>query len=135
MKKASKQHPFKRRDGKSGPDPHRNRAASVPDNAHLIDGRYPSLSDWDSANDGGNTPLPSKGEDSSHDGDDEDNYAMAMAPPAKRAKTSGNGSVHRRARKVIAKSNDDDDAKVDNAFMAEVNEMLKGSNVYPLAIA
>ena len=93
------------------------------------------MSDRDSADNGGDTSLPSKGEDSSCDGNDEENFAMAMAPSSKRVKMSGGSSVPRRARKVIAESYGDDDAKVNDAFMAEVDELLKGSDVDPLAIA
>jgi hypothetical protein len=131
-KKAGKQRPFKRRDGKSGPNPRCNRAGSVPDDAHLIDGRYPSLSDRESG-DECDTPLPSEGEDSSCGGNDEDHFAVAMAPPAKRGKTNGGGSVPRRARKVIAESDDNDDAEDDDVLLAKVDELLKGDDVDPLA--
>ncbi len=134
-RKASASRPFKRRDGKSGPDPRRNRAALVPDDAHLIDGRYQSMSDQDSADDGGDTPSLSEGEDDpSRDGNDEDNYAVAMAPPAKRTKTRGNNRAPRRARKVIAKSDDDGESDGDNAFMASMDELLKGVGVDPLDV-
>ena len=107
----------------------------MPDDAHLIDGRYQLMSDRDSAEDGGDTPLPSEGEDDpSRDGDNEDNYAVAMAPPAKRAKTHGDGSVPRRVRKVIAESNDDNEADDNGAFMEEMGELLKEGNDNPLAI-
>jgi hypothetical protein len=131
-KKAGEQRPFKRRDGKSGPNPRRNRAGSVPDDAHLIDGRYPSLSNRESG-DERDTPLLSKGEDSSCSGNNEDHFAVVMAPPAKRGKTNSGGSAPRRARKIIAESDEDDDAEDNDVLLAEVDELLKGDDVDPLA--
>ena len=94
------------------------------------------MSDRDSADDGGDTPSPSEGEDDpSRDGDDEDNYAVAMAPPAKRAKTRDDDSVPRRVRKVIAESDDDGESDGDDAFMASMDELLKGFDVDPLDVA
>ena len=107
----------------------------MPDDAHLIDGRYQSMSDRDSANDGGDTPSLSEGEDDpSCDGDDEDNYAVAMAPPAKRARTRDDNRVPRRVRKVIAESDNDGESNGDDAFMASMDELLKGVDVDPLDI-
>jgi len=107
----------------------------VPDDAHLIDGRYQSMSDRDSADDGGDTPSLSEGDDDpSRDGDDEDNYAVAMAPPAKRARTRDDNRVPRRVCKVIAESDDDGESDGDDAFMASMDELLKGVDVDPLDI-
>ena len=132
-RKAGEQRPVKRRDGKSGPDPRRNRAGSVPDDVRLIDGRYPSPSDRNSADDGSDTPSPSKGDDSSCDGDNEDHFAVEMAPPAKRGRVNGGGRGPRKVRKLIAKSDDEDDAEVDDSFLVGVDELLKGDDIDPLA--
>jgi hypothetical protein len=125
---------YRRRDGKSGPNPHRNRAGLVPDDAHMIDPRYPSMSDRES--DDKHDSVASKGEASSCDGDDrdddEDNLAVAMAPPAKRAKKSAGGAVPRKMRKVIESDDDEDNAiDDDDALLAEMGELLKGND--PLA--
>ena len=77
--------------------------------------------------------MPSEGDDFSCDGDDKDHFTVKMAPPAKHGKTNDGGRVPRKACKVIAKSNDEDDAKVDDAFLACVNELLKGDDIDPLA--
>ncbi len=133
-KKAWDQRKYRRRDGKSGPDPRRNQAGSVPDDAHMINPRYPLMSDRESNNE--HDTVASEGEASSCDGDDrdddEDNFAVAMAPPAKRAKKSAGGAVPRKTRKVI-ESDDDKDNTIDDddALLAEMGELLKGNN--PLA--
>ena len=132
-KKAVEQCPFKHRDGKSGPDPRHNQAGSVPNDADLIDGRYPLLSDRNSNDNGSNTPLPSKGEDSSRGGNDKENFAVAMAPPAKRGKVNDGGLVPCRVCKVIAESDDEDNAEDDDTLMNEVKELLKGEDIDPLA--
>ena len=106
---------------------------SIPDNAHLIDGHYPSLSDRDIDDDGGDTPSPSKGDAFSRDGNDEDHFAVEMAPPAKCGRVSDGGKVPRQGcKKVNVKSDDNDDDKVDDAFLADVDELLKGGNIDPL---
>ncbi len=101
---------------------------------HLIDGRYPSPSDRDSDDDGSDTPLPSKGDAFSRDGNDKDHFTVKMAPPAKRGRVSDGGKVPRQGRKkVIVESDDKDDDEVDDAFLADVDELLKGGNIDPLA--
>ncbi len=132
-RKAGEQRPFKCLDGKGGPDPQRNRAGSVPNNAHLIDGRYPSPSNRDSANDGGDTLSPRKGDDSSRDGDDEDHFAVEMAPPAKCGRVNDGGRVPCKGHKVIVESDDEDDAEVDDTFLVGIDELLKGDDIGPLA--
>ncbi len=78
--------------------------------------------------------MPSKGDDFSRDGDDEDHFAVEMAPPAKRGRGGNGGNVpHRGHRKVIAESDDEDDDEVDDAFLTDVDELLKGGNINPLA--
>ncbi len=77
--------------------------------------------------------MPSKGDDFSCYSNNEDHFTVKMAPPAKRRKTNDGGRVHRKACKVIAKSDDEDDAKVDNAFLVGVDELLKGDDIDPLA--
>ena len=79
-------------------------------------------------------PLLSKGDDFSRDGNDEDHFAVEMAPPAKRRRVGDGGKVPRQGcRKVIAKSDDKDNDEVDDAFLADVDELLKGGNIDPLA--
>ncbi len=57
-----------------------------------------------------------------------------MAPPAKHRRVSDGGKVPRQGRKkVIVKSDDKDDDEVDDAFLADVDELLKGGNINPLA--
>jgi hypothetical protein len=86
-KKVWDQREYHRRDGKSSPDPRCNRVGLVPDDAHMTDPRYPSMSDRESGDK--HDTVVSKGEASSRDGDDrdndEDNFAVAMAPPTKQA--------------------------------------------------
>ncbi len=100
----------------------------------MIDPRYPSMSDRES--DDEHDTVASEGEASSRDGndrdDDEDNFAVAMAPPAKRAKKSAGGAVLRMTRKVIESDDNEDNAIIDdNALLAEMGELLKGND--PLA--
>jgi len=68
----------------------------------MINPRYPLMSNRES--DDKHDTVASKGEASSHDGNDrddgEDNFAVAMAPPAKQAKKSAGGAVPRKTRKV-----------------------------------
>ncbi len=100
----------------------------------MIDPRYPSMSNRES--DGKHDTIASEGEASSRDGDDrednKDNFAVAMASPAKRAKKSAGGAVPRKTRKVI-ESNDDKDNAIDDddALLAKMGELLKGND--PLA--
>jgi hypothetical protein len=100
----------------------------------MIDPRYPSMSDRESDNK--HDTVASKEEASFRDSDDrddnEDNFAVAMAPPAKRAKKSTGGAVPRKTRKVI-KSNDNKDNAINNddALLAEMGELLKEND--PLA--
>ncbi len=119
--KAWDQREYRCRDGKSGPDPRRNRAGSVPDDAHMIDPRYPLMSNRES--DDKHNTVASEGEASSRDSDDrddnEDNFAVAMAPPAKRAKKSAGGAVPRKTRKVIESDDNKDNAINDDRQVAE----------------
>jgi hypothetical protein len=100
----------------------------------MIDPRYPLMSDMESDNE--HDTVASEGEASSCNGDDrdndEDNFAVVMAPPAKRAKKSAGGAVPRKTCKVI-ESNDDEDNVIDNddALLAKMGELLKGDD--PLA--
>ena len=64
----------------------------------------------------------------------QDNYAVAMAPPAKRMRTRDGNRVPRRAHNVIAESDDDGESDGDDAFMASMDELLKGVDVDPLDI-
>jgi hypothetical protein len=100
----------------------------------MIDPCYPSMSDRESDNK--HDTVASKGEASSRDSDnrddDEDNFAVAMAPPAKRAKKSAGGAVPRKTRKVIESDDDEDNAiNDDNALLAKMGKLLKGND--PLA--
>jgi hypothetical protein len=100
----------------------------------MINPRYPSMSNRESK-DKHNT-VASEGEASSRDGDDrdddEDNFAVAMAPPAKQAKKSAGGAVPRKTRKVIESNVDEDNAiDDDDAILAKMGELQKGNN--PLA--
>ena len=106
----------------------------IPDDAHLIDGHYPLPSNRDSNDDVGDTPLPSKGDNFSHDGDNEDHFAVKKAPPAKCGRVSDGGRVPCKGRKkVIVKSDDEDNDEVDDAFLVDVHKLLKGGNINPLA--
>jgi hypothetical protein len=99
----------------------------------MIDPRYPSMSDRES--DDEHDTVARKGEASSCDGDDrdEDNFAVAMAPPAKRAKKSAGGAIPRKTRKVIESDDDEDNAiDDDDALLAKMGELLKGND--PLAL-
>ncbi len=105
----------------------------IPDNAHLIDGRYPSPSNRNSKDDGGDTPSPSEGDNFSHDCDNEDHFAVEMAPPAKRGRVSDGGREPRKGRKVIVKRNDKDNDEGNDVFMANIDKLLKGDNINSLA--
>jgi hypothetical protein len=57
-----------------------------------------------------------------------------MAPPAKCGRVSDGGKVPRQGRKkVIVESDDEDDDEVDDAFLADIDKLLKGGNMNPLA--
>jgi hypothetical protein len=101
----------------------------------MINPRYPSMSDR--GNDDEHDTIASEGEASSRDGDDrdndEDNFAVAMAPPAKRAKKSAGSAVPRKTRKVIESDEDKDSAiDDDDALLAKMGELLKGNDPLPL---
>ncbi len=100
----------------------------------MINPRYPSMSNRE--RDNKHDTVASKGEASSCDGDNrddnEDNFAVAMAPPAKRAKKSAGGAVQRKMRKVIESDDDEDNAiDDDDALLAGMGKLLKGND--PLA--
>ncbi len=78
-------------------------------------------------------PIAKRGDAFSRDGDNEDHFAVEMAPPAKRGRVSDGGKVPRQGcKKVNVKSDDNDDDEVDDAFLADVDELLKGGNIDPL---
>ena len=78
--------------------------------------------------------LDSSDDDDEQHGGAKKASAAARPPPAKRARTRDDNRVPRRVRKVIAESDNDGESDGDDAFMASMDELLKGVDVDPLDI-
>jgi hypothetical protein len=111
----------RQRNKKSGPD---NRERLLCNKVHAIDNQWASSDD--KSHDNGKKTVASEEEKSKED-NEHDNFAMAMAPPAKKAKTT-RCVISRKPRKVVESGDDFD------AFLAEMASLLGNCGNDPLAI-
>jgi hypothetical protein len=111
----------RQRDEKSG---HDDRERRLRDEAHAIDNQWMSSDDESCDND---EKIVASEEEKSEDDDEHDNFAVAMAPPAKKAKTTRH-VVSQKPCKVVE--------SVDNfdAFLAKTASLLGNHGDDPLAI-
>jgi hypothetical protein len=120
-KKTWVQRDERRRNEKSGCDDHERR---LRDEAHAINNLWTSSDNKSCDND---KKTVAREEEKSKDNDEHDSFAVAMAPPAKKAKTT-HRDVSRNPRKVV-ESNDDFDA-----FLAKMASLLGDRGNDPLPI-